>query len=117
MTSSTFSCSTNSHTMLDSLIVVWDATELSFDCQTNVLRMSGTPRVSDLLPFIPKQRAPQFRPIIIVSIGARPFHPHSTNRCASHQGLAKKTPSQGLTPAVLRFATSVPFTPVKAEAP
>src|ERR1700738_948948 len=35
-------------------MVVWDATELSFDCQTTVFRMSGTPRVSNLLPFIPK---------------------------------------------------------------
>jgi hypothetical protein len=30
------------HRKLDSLIVAWDATELSFDCQTNVLQMSGT---------------------------------------------------------------------------
>src|SRR5271167_3741318 len=45
MTSSTCFCSLNSHTKLDSLMVVWDATGLSFDCQTNVLQLSR-PRAS-----------------------------------------------------------------------
>ena len=48
MSASTCSCSLNSHTKLDSLIVVWDATVLSFDCQTTVSRMSRT-RVSDIV--------------------------------------------------------------------
>ena len=81
MTSSTCFCSPISPTKLDSLMVVWDATELSFDCQNECFANVPHTGVSDVLRSsreVVHRRAPQFRPIIIVSIGARPFHSHLT---------------------------------------
>ena len=51
---STCLCSINSHRKLNSLIVVWDATELSFDCQTTVLRMFGTQGSVTYFPLFPE---------------------------------------------------------------